>query len=142
MDITGFKALEYSIPETPGVYRYYDRNEHLLYVGKAKNLRKRVSQYFANRVDTHRIRLMVRLIERIEFTVVDSEHDALLLENVLIKKHQPRYNIRLKDDKTYPFLVLRNEPFQGLKSREKFNETGLGITVPILRRPPCTRCWI
>ncbi len=124
MDITGFKALEYSIPETPGVYRYYDRNEHLLYVGKAKNLRKRVSQYFANRVDTHRIRLMVRLIERIEFTVVDSEHDALLLENVLIKKHQPRYNIRLKDDKTYPFLVLRNEPFSRLEVTRKVQRDG------------------
>lgn len=85
---------------------------------------------------------MVRLIERIEFTVVDTEHDALLLENVLIKKHQPRYNIRLKDDKTYPFLVLRNEPFQGLRSQGKFDAMARGTTVPILRRRPCTRCWI
>jgi len=124
MDLNGFKALEYSIPETPGVYRYYDRREHLLYVGKAKNLRKRVAQYFANRVDTHRIRLMVRLIERIEFTVVDTEHDALLLENVLIKKHQPRYNIRLKDDKTYPFLVLRHEPFPRLEVTRQIRRDG------------------
>ncbi len=124
MDLNGFKALEYSIPETPGVYRYYDRRERLLYVGKAKNLRKRVAQYFANRVDTHRIRLMVRLIERIEFTVVDTEHDALLLENVLIKKHQPRYNIRLKDDKTYPFLVLRNEPFPRLEVTRQIRRDG------------------
>jgi excinuclease ABC subunit C len=124
MDLNGFKVLEYSIPETPGVYRYYDRHERLLYVGKAKNLRKRVSQYFANRADTHRIRLMVRLIERIEFTVVDTEHDALLLENVLIKKHQPRYNIRLKDDKTYPFLVLRQEPFPRLEVTRQVRRDG------------------
>jgi len=124
MDLIGFKLLEYSIPETPGVYRYYDRYERLLYVGKAKNLRKRVSQYFANQADTHRIRLMVRLIERIEFTVVDTEHDALLLENVLIKKHQPRYNIRLKDDKTYPFLVLRNEPFPRLEVTRQVQRDG------------------
>lgn len=115
MDQPGFKLLEYSIPETPGVYRYYDRNERLLYVGKAKNLRKRVAQYFNDHHSTHRIRWMVRMIERIEYTVVDTEHDALLLENVLIKKHQPRYNIRLKDDKTYPFLVLRHEPFPRLE---------------------------
>jgi excinuclease ABC subunit C len=124
MDLADFKQLEYSLPETPGVYRYYDKGERLLYVGKAKNLRKRISQYFANRVDTHRIRLMVRLIERIEFTVVDTEHDALLLENILIKKHQPRYNIRLKDDKTYPFLVLRNEPFPRLEVSRQVRRDG------------------
>ena len=93
MDNEGFKQVEYSIPESPGVYRYFDKNEALLYVGKAKNLRKRVSQYFLEQRSPHRIRLMVRLIHRIEFTVVDTEHDALLLENVLIKKLQPRYNI-------------------------------------------------
>jgi len=124
MDSEGFKQVEYSIPESPGVYRYFDQHEGLLYVGKAKNLRKRVAQYFVEHRSPNRIRMMVRLIHRIEFTVVDSEHDALLLENVLIKKLQPRYNIRLKDDKTYPFLVLRNEPFPRLEVTRKVIKDG------------------
>ena len=135
MDNEGFKQVEYSIPESPGVYRYFDKNEALLYVGKAKNLRKRVSQYFLEQRSPNRIRLMVRLIHRIEFTVVDTEHDALLLENVLIKKLQPRYNIRLKDDKTYPFLVLRNEHFPRLEVTRKVQKDGARYFGPYTSPP-------
>jgi excinuclease ABC subunit C len=106
-----FKALEYTIPDKPGVYRYLDAHDKLLYVGKAKSLKKRVGSYFQPDRHEGRIRLMVSKIARIEFTLVDTELDALLLENALIKKHQPRFNIRLKDDKTYPYIVIKNEPF-------------------------------
>lgn len=101
-----------ALPEQPGVYRYYDKNGKLLYIGKAKNLKKRVTSYF-NRSTQHsnRIKLLVRKIAEIQHTVVDSERDALLLENALIKEHQPRYNIMLKDDKTYPFIKITNEHF-------------------------------
>lgn len=107
-----FRQLEIVIPESPGVYRYYDKSELLLYVGKAKNLHKRVSSYF--RPDLHRegrLRMMIERIARIDFTLTETEMDALLLENSLIKTYQPRYNIRLKDDKSYPYLVIRNEHF-------------------------------
>jgi excinuclease ABC subunit C len=105
-------ASEYTnLPELPGVYKYFNAEGELLYVGKAKNLKKRVSSYFSK---THADRKTARLVSRIsgiEFTLVDSEFDALLLENSLIKQHQPRYNINLKDDKTYPYLLITREPF-------------------------------
>lgn len=101
-----------SIPLNPGVYRYYDENGDLLYIGKAKSLKKRVSSYFTkNQGDSARIRIMVSKIRNIEFSVVNSEFEALLLENSLIKKHQPRYNINLKDGKTYPFITIKKERF-------------------------------
>ena len=100
------------LPDLPGVYKYYNAEDVLIYVGKAKSLRKRVASYFNKNAGlNHKTRRMVREIKKIEFTIVNSEFDALLLENNLIKKTQPRYNILLKDDKTYPYLLLTNEHF-------------------------------
>ena len=100
------------LPDKPGVYQYYDQEGTLLYVGKAKSLHKRVSSYFnKNRYENGKTRLLVKKIHDIKYIVVDTELDALLLENSLIKKHQPRCNIQLKDDKTYPWIVIKNERF-------------------------------
>ena len=98
------------IPLSAGVYQYYNSDGKLIYVGKAKSLRKRVSSYFRNDV-YGKTAVLVKQIADISFVVVESEHDALLLENSLIKKHQPKYNISLKDDKTYPWICVKNEPF-------------------------------
>lgn len=100
-----------TLPSEPGVYRYYDKNENLLYVGKAKNLKKRVLSYFNKTLSGYRTRIMVGKINRLETTIVNSEYDALLLENNLIKEHQPFYNVMLKDDKTYPWICIKNEEF-------------------------------
>lgn len=101
-----------SLPENPGVYRYFDETNTILYIGKAKSLKKRVLSYFSeNRGHTGRIRLMVSKIRKVEFSVVATEFEALLLENSLIKKYQPKYNINLKDGKTYPYITIKNERF-------------------------------
>jgi excinuclease ABC subunit C len=100
-----------SIPNNPGIYKYYDEEGTILYVGKAKDLRKRVSSYFVKTHDNGKTRILVSKIANIEFTVVETEQDALLLENVIIKELQPRYNILLKDDKTYPYICIKKEPF-------------------------------
>ncbi|MDR6488696.1 excinuclease ABC subunit C [Chryseobacterium vietnamense] len=100
-----------TLPSEPGVYRYYDKNEQLLYVGKAKNLKKRVLSYFNKNLSGYRIKIMVSKIQRLETTIVNSEYDALLLENNLIKEYQPFYNVMLKDDKTYPWICIKNEDF-------------------------------
>ncbi|MGX9985436.1 excinuclease ABC subunit UvrC [Soonwooa purpurea] len=100
-----------TLTSDPGVYRYYDKNEQLLYVGKAKNLKKRVLSYFNKNLSSYRTRIMVGKIFRLETTVVNSEYEALLLENNLIKEHQPFYNVMLKDDKTYPWICIKNEAF-------------------------------
>ncbi|HVT86939.1 MAG TPA: excinuclease ABC subunit UvrC [Chitinophagaceae bacterium] len=106
-----FQHIAASIPQQPGIYKYFDAHGELLYVGKAKNLRKRVSSYFIKTFSTYKTHELVRRIVRIEFTIVDSEQDAFLLENSLIKQFQPRFNINLKDDKSYPYIVIKNEPF-------------------------------
>lgn len=106
-----FREISRTIPHQPGCYRYYDINNELLYVGKAKDLFKRVSSYFYKVQDNRKTRLLVSHIHHIEFTVTNSEHDAFLLENSLIKHYQPRYNIELKDDKTFPYIVVKKEPF-------------------------------
>ena len=106
-----FASIAPTLPLAPGIYKYYDKENSLLYVGKAKHLRKRVSSYFTKNDNNSKTRELVRRIHRIEFTIVNSEHEALLLENILIKENQPVFNIDLKDDKTYPFIVVKNEPF-------------------------------
>jgi len=106
-----FSKIIQSIPHQPGCYKYYDINNELLYVGKAKNLRKRVSSYFNKTVDNFKTRKLVTLINTIDYTVTNTEHDAFLLENSLIKHYQPRFNIALKDDKTYPYIVIKKESF-------------------------------
>ncbi|MFT4755846.1 MAG: excinuclease ABC subunit C [Vicingaceae bacterium] len=99
-------------PKKPGIYQYYDKDEKLLYVGKAKNLKNRVASYFvSDNTKSGRIRLLVSKIRDVKYILTESEMDALLLENNLIKTHQPRYNVMLKDDKTYPWICIKNEPF-------------------------------
>lgn len=100
-----------TLPEEPGVYQFFDEKNVILYVGKAKRLKRRVSSYFNKVHDSAKTNIMVRKIAKIEHIVVDSEEDALLLENNLIKKHQPRYNVLLKDDKSFPWICIKNEPF-------------------------------
>ncbi len=106
-----FSEISHSIPTQPGIYKYYSNDNTLLYVGKAKHLRKRVSSYFNKTKSSYKTAELVSRIHKIEFTIVDSEQDAFLLENSLIKEHQPFFNINLKDDKTYPYIVVKNEPF-------------------------------
>ncbi len=100
-----------TLPDSPGVYQFFDADGKMLYVGKAKNLKKRVSSYFAKTHDSGKTRVLVRKIRTIRHIVVSTESDALLLENNLIKEHQPRYNVLLRDDKTYPWLCIKNERF-------------------------------
>jgi excinuclease ABC subunit C len=107
-----FKKIQAGLPQEPGIYQYFDENGRLLYVGKAKNIRKRVSSYFlSNHQHTLKTIELVQKIKDIQFTIVNSEHDAFILENELIKNYQPKYNINLKDDKTYPYIVIKKEPF-------------------------------
>ena len=100
-----------ALPHAPGIYQYYDKEGSLLYIGKAKNLKKRVTSYFTKHHDNAKTRILVKKIASIKHIVVATETDALLLENNLIKKYQPKYNIMLKDDKTYPWLCIKNERF-------------------------------
>ncbi|WP_198152318.1 excinuclease ABC subunit UvrC [Draconibacterium sediminis] len=110
-NIDHLKTLISVLPNKPGIYQYFDQSNTIIYIGKAKNLRKRVSSYFTKNHDHRKTALLVRNIVDIKHMVVESEQDALLLENNLIKKYQPRYNIRLKDDKSYPWICIKNEPF-------------------------------
>jgi len=110
--IDDIKEFLKTLPTKPGVYQYWDGDGQIIYIGKAKNLRNRVSSYFVKDSQlSGKTRVLVRKIRNITFTIVDTEIDAWLLENSLIKKHQPRYNVMLKDDKTYPWIVIKNEPF-------------------------------
>jgi len=116
-------AVLSSIPESPGCYMYFDDTETIIYVGKAKNLKKRVYSYFNKSQDNPKTRVMIQKINTIRYLVVESEEEAFLLENNLIKKHRPRYNILLKDDKTYPWVVVRDEPFPRVfLTRKKLND--------------------
>ncbi|MGB5314700.1 MAG: GIY-YIG nuclease family protein, partial [Robiginitalea sp.] len=112
-----------TLPESPGVYQFFDAEEKILYVGKAVNLKKRVSSYFTKTHQNGKTRVMVRKIRSLKHIVVPTESDALLLENNLIKKHQPRYNVLLRDDKTYPWLCIKNERFPRIfPTRKRIND--------------------
>lgn len=111
MNVEDFKIIQPGIPDAPGIYRFLDENGYPIYIGKAKSLKKRVASYFLKTQNSVKTERMVFTAVNLEFTVVDSEQDALLLENALIKKFQPRYNINLKDDKTYPYICIKKEPY-------------------------------
>ena len=124
MSVHDLKDIIKNLPKQPGVYRYYDKDGKLLYIGKAKNLKNRVSSYFINKDHSFRIELMVRKIYNIEYSIVSTERDALLLENALIKELQPKYNISLKDDKSYPYIKIVNEPFPRIYFTRKYENDG------------------
>lgn len=124
MSIPSLELQLQTLPDSPGVYQYYDKEGKILYVGKAKNLKKRVSSYFTKSHDNHKTAVLVRKIVEIKHIVVLSEQDALLLENNLIKKLQPRYNINLKDDKTYPWICIKREPFSRIFPTRKMIKDG------------------
>jgi excinuclease ABC subunit C len=111
MEKFDYRAALKNVPHKPGVYQYWDSEKELIYIGKAKDLRNRVSSYFNNPNVNAKTRVLVSKIRDITFTIVDTEIDAWLLENSLIKKHQPRYNVMLKDDKTYPWIIIKNENY-------------------------------
>jgi excinuclease ABC subunit C len=113
-----------SLPDSPGVYQFYDSDDKILYVGKAKSLKKRVSSYFTKNHEYGKTRVMVKKIRRIHHIVVPTESDALLLENNLIKKHRPRYNVLLKDDKSYPWICIKNERFPRIFPTRKLIKDG------------------
>ncbi len=106
-----FQTIAPTIPNEPGVYKYFDEDNVIIYIGKAKNLRKRVSSYFAKMQVHRKTRALVEQIDRLEFTIVPTERDAFLLESNLIKHFKPKYNIELKDDKSYPYIVIKKEPY-------------------------------
>jgi excinuclease ABC subunit C len=114
----------HSLPDNPGVYQYYDKEDRILYVGKAKNLKKRVSSYFNKVHDTAKTNVLVKKIVTIKHIVVATESDALLLENNLIKNLQPRYNVLLRDDKSYPWICIKNEPFPRVFSTRRMIKDG------------------
>lgn len=113
-----------TLPDTPGVYRYYDIDKNLLYIGKAKNLKKRVTSYFTKEHDTYRLRIMVKKIADIQTTKVSTEMDALILENNLIKSLNPKYNVSLRDDKTYPWIAIKKERFPRLFYTRQIKKDG------------------
>ena len=118
-----FQKISSGLPNLPGIYKYYDAGNYLLYVGKAKSIRKRVSSYFNKTFASYKTHELVKRINRIEFTIVNSEQDAFLLENSLIKQFQPIFNINLKDDKTYPYIIIKQEPFPRIfLTRQKIDD--------------------
>ena len=112
------------LPDKPGIYQFIDKDHKIIYIGKAKNLKKRVSSYYSKQPDNAKLAVLIRKIYRIEHLVVGTESDALLLENNLIKKHLPRYNVMLKDDKTFPWICIKNEPFPRVFTTRKVVRDG------------------
>mgnify|MGYP006138421643 CR=1 FL=1 len=112
MTTDDYKKIAHTLPKQPGVYKFVDPNEKILYVGKAKNLKARLSSYFGERRDRlAKTKVLVKKADHIEYIIVETEHDALLLESTLIKKYQPRYNVMLKDGKTYSYICIKKERF-------------------------------
>ena len=124
MDIPALEIQLQTLPNQPGVYQYFDKEGIIIYVGKAKNLKKRVSSYFTKTHDNGKTRVLVKKIASIKHIVVETETDALLLENNLIKKHKPRYNVLLKDDKSYPWICIKNERFPRVFSTRRVFKNG------------------
>ena len=123
MTAAQFQQIAHTIPIQPGIYKYFDASNEILYVGKAKNLRKRTASYFNKAYTNYKTHELVQRIHHIEFTIVDSEQDAFFLENSLIKQFQPRFNIDLKDDKSFPFIIIKKEPFPRVfLTRRKIND--------------------
>ncbi len=120
--LTRLKNIVSSLPNNPGTYQYYDKDDHIIYVGKAKNLKKRVSSYFHKETDRFKTKVLVSKIYNITYTVVKSEEDALLIENQLIKQYQPKYNVLLKDGKTYPSICISKEYFPRIFSTRIINK--------------------
>ena len=112
------------LPSTPGVYNYYDVNGEIIYIGKAKNLKRRVSSYFTKKHENLKTKILVSKICDLKYILVETEIDALLLENNLIKKHQPKYNILLKDDKSYPWICIKKEEFPRVFQTRKVIKDG------------------
>ncbi|HRV54128.1 MAG TPA: excinuclease ABC subunit UvrC [Mangrovimonas sp.] len=124
MESTSLEVQIQTLPDSPGVYQYFDSDGTIIYVGKGKNLKKRVSSYFTKHHDSGKTRVLVKKIATIKHIVVDSETDALLLENNLIKKYRPRYNVLLKDDKSYPWICIKNERFPRVFSTRRVVKDG------------------
>ena len=121
------------MPSEPGVYQFFNKEDKIIYIGKAKNLKKRVSSYFQKNIGSRKTKNLVKNIHEIKHIVVSTESDALLLENSLIKKYQPKYNILLRDDKTYPWIVIKKESFKlsynSVKSLAEFNCSNNSVRV-------------
>ena len=123
-----------TLPNSPGVYQYFDADDNIIYVGKAKNLKKRVASYFNKNHEDGKTRILVKKIASVKHIVVATETDALLLENNLIKKYQPRYNVLLKDDKSYPWICIKKERFPRVFQTRRVIKDG------ILYYGPYTTC--
>ena len=133
------KGIVLNLPESPGIYQYLNAEGTIIYVGKAKNLKRRVSSYFNREHEPGKTRVLVSKIADIRYIVVNTEEDALLLENNLIKKYKPRYNVLLKDDKTYPSICVQNEYFPRVFKTRRIIRNGSSYYGPYSHIPCTTR---
>lgn len=135
------KGIVANLPEKPGIYQYLNTEGTIIYVGKAKNLKKRVYSYFSKEHEPGKTRVLVSKIADIRYIVVNTEEDALLLENNLIKKYKPRYNVLLKDDKTYPSIACRMNTFRESSKQERLSGTAPLIMARTVTFHQCMRYW-